>query len=60
MRSLVPADKRALFIGTVDPARSLTAQHDYLTAFFDLHLRGRDNGLLDGPSPRYPEIKFAG
>jgi dienelactone hydrolase len=45
-------------IGTIDPDRSIAAQRAYLAAFFDLHLRQRDNQLLDGPSPAYPEIEF--
>ncbi|MFI7639004.1 alpha/beta hydrolase family protein [Nonomuraea sp. NPDC049400] len=45
-------------IGTIDPGRSLAAQRTYLASFFDLHLRHRNNHLLDGPSPKYPEIKF--
>ncbi|MFJ8386561.1 alpha/beta hydrolase family protein [Streptomyces sp. NPDC094438] len=45
-------------IGTVDPKRSVTAQEAYLAAFFDRWLRGRDGHLLDGPSARFPEIRF--
>ncbi|MEU5211859.1 hydrolase [Streptomyces sp. NPDC020742] len=46
-------------LGTVDPVRSVAAQRAYVTAFFDRWLRGRaDGGLLDGPSSRYPEVKF--
>jgi Platelet-activating factor acetylhydrolase, isoform II len=45
-------------IGTIDPDRSIAAQRAYIAAFFDLHLRHRDNHLLDGPSPAYPEIEF--
>jgi predicted dienelactone hydrolase len=45
-------------IGTIDPDRSIAAQRAYLAAFFDLHLRRRDNHLLEGPSPQYPEIEF--
>lgn len=30
----------------------------YLLAFFDRHLRHRSARLLDGPSRRYPEIRF--
>ncbi len=30
----------------------------YVTAFADRHLRGRDAPLLDGPSARYPEVRF--
>ncbi|GAA2212560.1 lipase [Nonomuraea monospora] len=54
----VAADKRAALIGTIDPRRSLAAQRDYLGAFFDLHLRGRDRHLFDGESPRHPDIDF--
>jgi dienelactone hydrolase len=45
-------------IGTIDPDRSIAAQRAYVAAFFDLHLRQRDDQLLDGPSPAYPEIEF--
>jgi hypothetical protein len=27
-------------------------------AFFDEHLRGREQPLLDGPSPQHPDIEF--
>jgi hypothetical protein len=30
----------------------------YVRAFFDLHLRGQPQTLLDQPSPRYPEVTF--
>ena len=45
-------------IGWTDPARAVATQRAYLAAFFDRHLRGRDDGLLHGPSPRYPEVTF--
>lgn len=45
-------------IGTVDPARAVEAQRAYVTSFFDRWLRDRDDHLLDGPSPRYPEVVF--
>jgi len=45
-------------IGTVDPARAVAAQEAYVEAFFGRWLRGDDNHLLDGPSPRYPEFTF--
>jgi hypothetical protein len=34
------------------------AQRAYVTSFFDRWLRGRDDHLLDGPSPRYPDVVF--
>jgi dienelactone hydrolase len=54
----LPPATFAPFIGTIDPDRSIAAQRAYVAAFFDLHLRRRDNRLLDGPSPAYPEIEF--
>ncbi|MCR3750546.1 Alpha/beta hydrolase family protein [Lentzea californiensis] len=54
----LPADKLAAAIGTVDPRRSLTAQREYLAAFFDLHLRGRHTALFDGDSPAYPDARL--
>ena len=39
-------------------ARSLDITRAYVRAFFDLHLRGRPQALLDQPSPRYPEVRF--
>ncbi|SDW68226.1 Platelet-activating factor acetylhydrolase, isoform II [Amycolatopsis xylanica] len=39
-------------------ARGLRITRDYVTAFLDLHLRGRPQPLLARPSPRFPEVKF--
>ncbi|MGH4034660.1 alpha/beta hydrolase family protein [Actinomycetota bacterium Odt1-20B] len=46
-------------IGTVRPKRAVAAQRAYVTSFFDHWLRDRDDHLLDGPSARWPEMKFA-
>ena len=54
----LPPDAVQQLIGTIDPRRSVLNQRAYVTAFFDLHLRHRDNHLLDGPSPRFPEMRF--
>jgi predicted dienelactone hydrolase len=54
----IPPDAVQQFIGTIDPDRSIKNQRAYLTAFFDTHLRHRDNHLLDHPSPRFPEMQF--
>lgn len=56
--SRVAPEKREAVIGTIDPRRSLAAQRDYIGAFFDLHLKGRDRHLFDGESPRHPNIDF--
>jgi predicted dienelactone hydrolase len=53
---LTPEDVADL-IGTLDPARGLAVQQAYPLAFFDRHLRHRGQ-LLDGPSPRFPEVHF--
>ena len=37
-------------------ARSLEITRAYVRAFFDQHLRGRPQALLDQPSPRFPEV----
>jgi dienelactone hydrolase len=39
-------------------ARSLDITRAYVRAFFDQHLRGRPQALLDQPSARYPEVTF--
>ena len=45
-------------IGTIDPARSVAAQRAYLTAFFDLHLRGQDSGLFRGTVATHPDVRL--
>lgn len=52
-RSFVTRD-----IGSVAPAQAIAAEEAYVSAFFDRWLRGHDTGLLDAPSPRYPDITF--
>ncbi|WP_344859512.1 alpha/beta hydrolase [Planomonospora alba] len=42
--------------GTLPGARSLEITRTYVAAFFDLHLRGRAQPLLDRPSGRHPEV----
>jgi dienelactone hydrolase len=39
-------------------ARSLDITRGYVRAFFDQHLRGSAQALLDQPSARYPEVTF--
>ena len=53
------ADQIGIDIGAGTPgARSLDITRAYVRAFFDQHLRGRPQALLDQPSPRYPEVTF--
>ncbi|WP_116206138.1 alpha/beta hydrolase family protein [Amycolatopsis circi] len=44
----------------IDPLRGIRVGEAYLTAFLDEHLRGWHQRLLDGPSPRFPEVRFWG
>ena len=53
------ADQSGLDIGAaLSGARSLDITRAYVRAFFDQHLRGTPQALLDQPSPRYPEVTF--
>jgi hypothetical protein len=45
-------------VATIDSARAITAEEAYISPFFDRWLRGQHSHLLDGPSPRYPQITF--
>lgn len=42
--------------GDTTPARITLVVSTYVLAFFDQHLKGIDQTLLDGPSASYPEI----
>ncbi|HEV2537043.1 MAG TPA: alpha/beta hydrolase [Streptosporangiaceae bacterium] len=53
------ADQLGLDIGADLPgARSLEITRAYVRAFFDQHLRGQPQALLDQPSPHYPEVTY--
>jgi dienelactone hydrolase len=53
------ADQLGLDIDAGLPgARSLDITRAYVRAFFDQHLCGKPQSLLDQPSPRYPEVTF--
>ncbi|WP_017607572.1 alpha/beta hydrolase family protein [Nocardiopsis xinjiangensis] len=52
--------KRLEGIGPIGAAASIAAQRAHLRAFFDAHLRGTEEPLLDGPSEEYPELEFIG
>jgi hypothetical protein len=54
---LTPAQVAA-DLGTIRPRTAVTDERVYLEAFFGRYLRHRDNHLLDGPSPRFPDITF--
>jgi hypothetical protein len=45
-------------LGTISPETAVTDERAYIGAFFGKYLRNRGNHLLDGPSPRFPDISF--
>jgi predicted dienelactone hydrolase len=53
-----PLFRVAGLIGSIDPARGEEIANIYLLAFFDRYLMNRDGGLLNSPSPSYPEVQF--
>ncbi|WP_035857900.1 alpha/beta hydrolase family protein [Cryptosporangium arvum] len=42
--------------GTLDGRRTVTLERAYVSAFFDLHLRGVDRHLFDRAVPAFPEV----
>jgi dienelactone hydrolase len=54
----LPSAVRTKAIGTIGSTVAIRTQRAYVAAFFDRWLRGRDNRLLDGPSPAYPAMEF--
>ncbi|MEU8823476.1 lipase [Streptomyces sp. NPDC048636] len=57
-RFTLPDGLRNNMIGRVDARRFTASRRAYLTAFFEHHLRGRDQRLFNGPSPRHPDVRF--
>lgn len=53
-----PADLYAELLGTMAPARSTELIRTYTRLCLDRFLKDRPSSLLNGPSPRYPEVDF--
>ena len=45
-------------LGSIDLTRAVHTEETFVAAFFDRWLRGRDGHVLDGPSPRFPDVTF--
>ncbi|MBV2155006.1 alpha/beta hydrolase [Kitasatospora sp. SUK 42] len=58
LRDHLPADLYAALIGTITADRATEVTRTYVRAFADRFLRDRPAPLLDGPSPRFPEVEF--
>ena len=54
----IGGDQVTGMIGTVDPERIVAAERAYVTAFFEQTLLRRPQGLLTGPSPWFPQVRF--
>jgi hypothetical protein len=53
------ADQLGVDVGdSLSGTRSVEITRAYVRAFFDRHLRGEPQVLLDGPSAEYPEVAF--
>jgi dienelactone hydrolase len=53
------ADQIGVDLGAeTSAARTQAITRAYVTAFFDRHLRGKPQPLLDQPAPGYPEVAF--
>jgi Platelet-activating factor acetylhydrolase, isoform II len=50
--------KRLTGAGPIDVARAMRIINDYTIAFFCQYLMMQPQGLLEGPSPQYPEVHF--
>ncbi|MFD5766523.1 alpha/beta hydrolase family protein [Streptomyces sp. NPDC127049] len=44
--------------GDLPAERAVSVTRAYVAAFFDEHLRGEEQPLLDGPDPSHPEVRF--
>jgi hypothetical protein len=44
--------------GTIAAERGIAITRAYVAAFFDQHLKGRAQPLLDAPTPGNPEVAF--
>jgi pimeloyl-ACP methyl ester carboxylesterase len=48
--------RRLTQAGRIRPQRAMHIINTYLVSFFQRHLNGNDDGLVDAPSPHYPEV----
>lgn len=53
-----PVLKSFGLLGSIDGYRMLDILNKYVLAFFDKHIKGETESLLDGPSASYPEVLF--
>ncbi|MFC9788190.1 alpha/beta hydrolase family protein [Rhodococcus sp. NPDC127528] len=54
--AVLPSIRDAAGVGSAE--RAIAVQREYVPAMFDRFLRDRDGALLDGPTPRFPDVLF--
>lgn len=52
-------DPRAPDLGKTPSARDIAVERVYVRAFLDRYLSGQRSALLEGPSARWPQVRFA-
>jgi len=57
VRQTEPSAVDSLF-GTINGVRSMSIVTTYISDFFDMVLKGKEETLLSGPSKAYPEVAF--
>ncbi len=58
IRGRLPSEVVDGLLGTIRGGRALEVVSGYVQAFFDMVLKGKRSGLLDGPSKKFPEVTF--
>ena len=53
-----PDFRDAGLLGLIDGGRMGRSTSDYVLAFFDKYLKGKDSQLLKGSAAAYPEVEF--
>lgn len=58
MQFLSPLFQHLNLAGKISPARATLIANAYTLDFFDKYLKNKGGNLLNGPSDKYPEVKF--
>lgn len=60
IRDEYPPESARTNLGSIPSERSTKITRDYLTSFFELHLKDQPTRLFDEPSPEHPEVVLRG
>lgn len=56
VRDEYPPEAGRTLLGSISSRRATRITREYVTSFFDLHLKGRPTRLFEGRSPEFPEV----